>query len=74
MYQVMGKRTSRGYLLTSLLILAFGFIFTLIPVFSEVGVHTSKYDNIGTVFLVAGTIIFGVSVGFKTRNDKVDHN
>ena len=70
----MSKQSNVGYLSISLFILALGFIFTLIPVFSEPGTVTSKYGGIGAVFLVAGTITFGVSVGFKTRNDKVDHN
>ena len=69
----MSKQNNRGYLFISLSILALGFIFTLMPVFSEPGTYASKYGGIGTVFLVAGTIIFGVSVGFKTRSDKVDY-
>ncbi len=50
------------------IVLFLGGLFTLVPVFSEPNTFSSKSGPIGTVLLVAGTIIFGLCVGFKTRN------
>ena len=49
-------------------VLILGGFFTLVPVFSELNTFGSKSGPIGTVLLVAGTITFGLCVGFKTRN------
>ena len=48
--------------------LGLGTFFTIVPVFSEPGTLNSKSGPFGTILLVAGTITFGLCVGFKTRN------
>ena len=54
--------------LATFIVLILGVCFTLAPVFFESDPFSSKLGPIGTVLLFAGTITFGLSMGFKTRN------